>query len=64
MPDAAGVQDGTVEAQGPADGQAIGSTRSKYRVRRSRAQKRTLLVKLCHNISFNLNTKFYPEVYT
>ena len=44
MPDATGVQDGAVEAQGAADGQAVGSTRSQHRVRGSRAQERTLLV--------------------
>ncbi len=49
MPDAIGVQDGVAEAQGAADGQAVGSARSKHRVRRSRSQERTLLVITCSN---------------
>ena len=64
MPDAAGVQDGAVEAQGAADGQAVGSARSQHRVRRSRTQKRTLLVTKTFTTSLIvITTRFIIEYF-
>ena len=64
MPDAAGMQDGAVEAQGAADGQAVGSARSQHRVRRSRAQERTILVtKTCTTPLIVITTRFIIDYY-
>ena len=44
MSDAAGLQDGSPQAQGSSDGQAAGPARSQHRVRRSCSEERPLLV--------------------